>query len=72
MILKEKDIKALRNGTRLTLFLAGSRWGEEFGKTIPVVKIDNKLYEIKSNYFNIEDINNEDDNDGLEIIATMK
>ena len=77
MIVTEKDIKALRNGTRLTLFLAGSGWEEDFGKTIPVVKIDNKLYEIKSNYFNIEDIDNEDDNDDhdnddLKVIAAIK
>lgn len=71
MIVTEKDIRALRNGTRLTLFLAGSDWEEDFGKAIPVVKIDNKLYEIKPNHFDIEDINNEKD-DGLGIIAAIK
>lgn len=71
MIVKGDHIKALRNGTKLTLFLAGSHWGEDFGKTIPVVKIDNKLYEIKSNYYDIEDINDKD-NDDLEIIAAIK
>lgn len=69
MILTNKQIQNTPNGTILTLFYAGSEWQDDFGKTSKVIKFDNKMYEIKSGFIDVQELN---DMDGYEIIVAKQ
>ena len=68
MRLTEKQINDLPDGTKLKIFLSGSEWGEDFGKSMTVFKFGNQLFEYNP-FCEIEDI---DSGDQLDIQAAIK
>ena len=68
MRLTREEIRNLPDGTKLKIFLSGSEWGEDFGKSMTVFKIGNQLFEYKP-FCEIEDI---DCGDQLDIQAAIK
>lgn len=67
MILTKEQIKKLDDGEICIAFFAGSD-DLDFGKTKQVIKVKDKLYEIKG-FFNIdEDL----DDEGYEMIISIK
>lgn len=68
MILTKEQVKNLPDGTILKLFLVGSNWAENFGETSNIIKFRNKLYEINSGYFEIDEM----DEKGYEFIIAKK
>lgn len=61
-------IEKLPDGTRLKIFLSGSEWEDDFGKSITVFKFGNKLFEYKP-FCEIEDV---DSGDQLDIQAAIR
>lgn len=68
MRITRKEIEKLPDGTELKIFLSGSEWEEDFGKSIAVFKFRNQLFEYKP-FCEIEDI---DSGDQLDIQAAIK
>ena len=62
MRLTANQIKNLPDGTKLKIFLSGSEWGGDFGKSMTVFKFENRLFEYKP-FCEIEDIDSGDDLD---------
>ena len=67
MRLTANQIKNLPDGTKLKIFLSGSDWEEDFGKSITVFKFKNQLFEYNP-FCEIEDI---DSGDQLDIQAAI-
>lgn len=68
MRITREEIEKLPDGTKLKIFLSGSEWGEDFGKSMTVFKFGNKLFEYNP-ICEIEDI---DSGDQLDIQAAIK
>ncbi len=68
MRITREEIERLSDGSKLKIFLSGSEWGEDFGKSMTVFKFGNKLFEYKP-FCEIEDI---DCGDQLDIQAAIK
>lgn len=68
MRLTANQIKELSDGTKLKIFLSGSEWEEDFGKSITVFKFGNQLFE----YNPFCEIENIDSGDQLDIQAAIK
>lgn len=68
MILTKEQIKKLDDGEMCIAFLAGSEWDNEFGHTKQVIKVKDKLYEIKGFY----NIDTDLDDEGYKIIVSIK
>ena len=59
-----ENCKSLPDGTILRLIQTGDGWEDDTFKTCEVVKIQNRLYEISSSFWDADNIN---DKDGYEI-----
>jgi hypothetical protein len=59
MRLTADQVKNLPDGTVLKIFLSGSEWGGDFGKSMTVLKFKNQLFEYKP-FCEIEDIDSGD------------
>ena len=68
MRLTANQVKNLPDGTKLKIFLSGSEWEEDFGKSMTVFKFGNQLFEYKP-FCEIEDI---DSGDQLDIQAAIE
>jgi hypothetical protein len=68
MKITREEIEKLSDGTKLSIFLSGSEWGEDFGNSITVFKFGNKLFEYKP-FCEIEDV---DSGDQLDIQAAIR
>lgn len=68
MRITREEIEKLSDGTKLQIFLSGSDWKTDFGKSMTVFKFGNKLFEYKP-FCEIEDI---DCGDQLDIQAAIK
>ena len=67
MKITREEIEKLPDGTKLNIFLSGSDWEEDFGKSMTVFKFKNQLFEYKP-FCEIEDI---DSGDQLDIQAAI-
>ena len=67
MRITREEIEKLPDGTKLNIFLSGSDWEEDFGKSMIVFKFRNQLFEYKP-FCEIEDI---DSGDQLDIQAAI-
>ena len=67
MRITREEIENLPDGTKLSIFLSGSDWEEDFGKSMTVFKFKNQLFEYKP-FCEIEDI---DSGDQLDIQAAI-
>ena len=67
MRITREEIGKLPDGTKLNIFLSGSDWEEDFGKSMTVFKFRNQLFEYKP-FCEIEDI---DSGDQLDIQAAI-
>lgn len=65
MRLTKEQIKALPNGSIVTLFYSGNDWKEDFGKVFTAMKKENRLYHITG----FDDIDEIDDRDYEIIVA---
>ena len=68
MRITREEIEKLPDGTKLNIFLSGSDWEEDFGKSMTVFKFKNQLFEYKP-LCEVEDI---DSGDSLDIQAAIK
>ena len=68
MKITREEIEKLPDGTKLNIFLSGSDWEEDFGKSMIVFKFENQLFEYEP-FCEIEDI---DSGDQLDIQAAIK
>jgi len=68
MILTKRQVEGLPDGTVLRVFMAGSKWEEDFAKVQKVVKVQNRLYNI-ADFFDIDEM--EDDDPGWEIVVAI-
>lgn len=59
-----ENCKDLPDGTILRLIQTGEEWEKDTFKTCEVVKLNNRLYELSSGFWDIDEI---DDEDGYEI-----
>ena len=59
-----ESCKNLPNGTILKIIKTGEEWEDDIFKTYTVIKLNNRLLEISSSYWDIDEI---DDEDGYEI-----
>lgn len=57
-IINKEEYDKIPNGAELKLFLSGSKWDENFGECAKVMKVNNRLYEVKDGYW---DFNEKDD-----------
>lgn len=67
MKITKEEIEKLSDGTKLQIFLSGTDWNEDFGKSITVFKLGNQLFK-DDPFCNIEDI---DSGDRLDIQAAI-
>ena len=67
MRITREEIEKLPDGSKLQIFLSGSEWGADFGKSITVFKFGNQLFEYNP-FCEIEDI---DSGDQLDIQAAI-
>lgn len=67
MRITKEEIERLPDGTKLKIFLSGSEWEENFGKSMTVFKFKNQLFEYNP-FCEIEDI---DSGDQLDIQAAI-
>lgn len=68
MILTKKQVEELPEGTILRVFMAGSKWDNDFARVLRVIKIKDRLYNI-TDFFNIDEM--EDDDPGWEIVVAI-
>lgn len=68
MRITREEIEKLPDRTKLQIFLSGSEWEGDFGKSITVFKIGDQLFEYKP-FCAIEDI---DTGDQFDIQAAIK
>ena len=68
MVLTKRQVEGLPDGTVLRVFMAGSRWEEDFGKVKKVIKLKDKLYNI-TDFFDTDEI--EDGDPGWEIVVAI-
>ena len=68
MRISREQVKNLKDGTVLTIFLSGSDWDGDFGKAVKVIKFKDSLmkYEL---YCDIDEI---DTGDSFDIQAAIK
>lgn len=58
MKLTYEQVKNLPNGTKFKIFLSGTAWNEDLGKTFNVMKFEDKVYLVKD-FFDIDDFRDE-------------
>jgi len=68
MILTKRQVEGLPDGTVLRVFMAGSKWDDDFGRVQKVIKIQNKLYNI-TDFFDIDEM--EEKEPGWEIVVAI-
>ena len=68
MVLTRKQVEGLPDGTVLRVFMAGSKWEEDFARVQKVVKIQDRLYNI-TDFFDIDEM--EEKESGWEIVVAI-
>lgn len=66
MRITKEELKKVPDGTKLKIFLSGSNWEKDFGKTFNAIKFNDNLYVI-TDFYDL-DI----DDPGYEIEVAMK
>ena len=59
MILTQEQVKNYPDGTAMTVFLSGSEWDDDFGRSYTVVKYGDRLVKT-SDWFSINEMNNDE------------
>ena len=68
MRISREEVKKLKDGTVLTIFLSGSDWDEDFGEAVKVIKFKDNLIKYDL-YCDVDDI---DTGDSFDIQAAIK
>ena len=68
MRITREEIEKLPDGTKLNVFLSGSDWGSDFGRSVTVMKFKKQLFEYKP-FCEINDI---DSGDEFDVQAAIK
>ena len=67
MRINEEQLKNLPDGTKLKIFLSGSKWDKDFGKVFNAIKFGDYIYEITGFYYT-----EEKDEPGYEFEVALK
>jgi len=66
MRITKEELKKIPNGTKLKIFLSGSNWEEDFGKTFNAIKYNDNLY-VVTDFYDLEI-----DDPGYEVEVAIK
>ena len=55
----KEEFNKLPNGTRLKLFCEGDDWDDDCGEVFNVIKVDNKLFQCDSGFWDFKECNDE-------------